>query len=494
MVVVSLFVNPAQFNEHADLDRYPRDEAPRRARWPRDAGADVLFAPSRRGGLPRRLRDHRRGARRDRARSRAQARGAAHFRGVTTVVTKLLCMALPDVAYFGQKDAQQLLVIRRLVADLEPARCGSRPLPTVREPDGLALSSRNAPAHAPRSASGRSALPAALARGRSGSPRRASARAAALLRRARRGARRRRRSSRSTSRSSTPTRSSRCERARRRGAAADRRARRRRAPDRQRDSSPPAGRRAPPTDPRKGDRRRAARDAQVEDPPRDGDRQRPALRRARSRSTPTCSRPPTSSSTSRCTWSTSTTAPASRPTRSPARRGSGDDARQRRRRPARAPAATRSSSSPTATYDEADLERYEPRVVHVEARTNRIITIDDEVATAAHLSRRRQPASERNHPCQAIPTIQTSPSRPRAAADDAAAAGREEAARRPDRDGHRLRLPERPRRRGGRRRSRAGRRLGRHHRARLQRHDPGRADRHAGARRAPSAAACARRC
>ena len=69
-------------------------------------------------------------------------RGAAHFRGVATVVTKLLCMALPDVAYFGRKDAQQLLVIRRLVADLNlPVRIAS--VATVREPDGLALSSRN---------------------------------------------------------------------------------------------------------------------------------------------------------------------------------------------------------------------------------------------------------------------------------------------------------------------------------------------------------------
>ncbi len=70
-------------------------------------------------------------------------RGAAHFRGVSTVVTKLLCMALPDIAFFGQKDAQQVLVIRRLVADLNlPVRIEA--CPTVREPDGLAMSSRNA--------------------------------------------------------------------------------------------------------------------------------------------------------------------------------------------------------------------------------------------------------------------------------------------------------------------------------------------------------------
>jgi len=70
-------------------------------------------------------------------------RGAEHFRGVSTVVTKLLCMALPDIAYFGQKDAQQVLVIRRLVRDLNlPVRV--EVCPTVREPDGLAMSSRNA--------------------------------------------------------------------------------------------------------------------------------------------------------------------------------------------------------------------------------------------------------------------------------------------------------------------------------------------------------------
>jgi len=71
------------------------------------------------------------------------ARGSEHFRGVCTVVTKLLCMVLPDVAYFGQKDAQQVLIIRRLATDLNlPVRITA--LPTVREPDGLAMSSRNA--------------------------------------------------------------------------------------------------------------------------------------------------------------------------------------------------------------------------------------------------------------------------------------------------------------------------------------------------------------
>jgi pantoate--beta-alanine ligase len=141
VVVVSLFVNPAQFDEHSDLDRYPRQERGDAA-LAAEAGADVLFAPSIEDvyppgfatsvevlGVTDRLE--------------GEARGAAHFRGVSTVVTKLLCMAQPDIAYFGQKDAQQVVVIRRLVADLNlPVRV--EVCPTVREPDGLAMSSRNA--------------------------------------------------------------------------------------------------------------------------------------------------------------------------------------------------------------------------------------------------------------------------------------------------------------------------------------------------------------
>jgi pantoate--beta-alanine ligase len=141
VVVVSLFVNPAQFNERADLERYPRDER-RDGKLATAAGADLLFAPSVEEvypsgfattvevlGLTERLE--------------GAARGAEHFRGVATVVTKLLCMALPDVAYFGQKDAQQVIVIRRLAEDLNLA-VRIEALPTVREPDGLAMSSRNA--------------------------------------------------------------------------------------------------------------------------------------------------------------------------------------------------------------------------------------------------------------------------------------------------------------------------------------------------------------
>jgi pantoate--beta-alanine ligase len=139
-VVVTLFVNPAQFDENADLDAYPRDEA-RDAALAEAAGADLLFAPSPAevyppgfdttvavGGVSAPLE--------------GELRGAAHFAGVATVVCKLLNMAQPDVAFFGQKDAQQVAVIRRLVRDLDipvAIEVGA----TVREPDGLALSSRN---------------------------------------------------------------------------------------------------------------------------------------------------------------------------------------------------------------------------------------------------------------------------------------------------------------------------------------------------------------
>jgi pantoate--beta-alanine ligase len=140
-VVVSLFVNPAQFNESADLERYPRDEA-RDIELAEEAGVDIVFAPTVEEVYPQGfatsvevlgVTERLEGA----------SRGSEHFRGVATVVTKLLCMALPDIAFFGQKDAQQVIVIRRLVTDLNlPVRVEA--LPTVREPNGLAMSSRNA--------------------------------------------------------------------------------------------------------------------------------------------------------------------------------------------------------------------------------------------------------------------------------------------------------------------------------------------------------------
>ena len=140
-VVVSLFVNPTQFDESGDLAAYPRDEG-RDAELAARAGADILFAPAPDEVYPPGF-----------ATAvevgtvsvplEGEHRGEAHFRGVATVVTKLLNMAQPDVAFFGQKDAQQVAVIRRLVTDLDiPVRIAVGE--TVREADGLALSSRNA--------------------------------------------------------------------------------------------------------------------------------------------------------------------------------------------------------------------------------------------------------------------------------------------------------------------------------------------------------------
>jgi pantoate--beta-alanine ligase len=139
-VVVSLFVNPAQFNESADLSAYPRDEA-RDAMLAAEERVDFLFVPAVEEIYPdgfsttvsvRGITDTLEGA----------ERGRAHFDGVATVVTKLFNIVAPNVAYFGQKDAQQALVIKRLVRDLNlPVQI--EVCPTVRERDGLAMSSRN---------------------------------------------------------------------------------------------------------------------------------------------------------------------------------------------------------------------------------------------------------------------------------------------------------------------------------------------------------------
>jgi pantoate--beta-alanine ligase len=139
-VVVSLFVNPAQFEECADLAAYPRDEAVDAAIAARH-GTDVLFAPPVEEVYPEGFRTTVAVAGLSDVFEGAQ-RGVAHFAGVCTVVAKLLNMVAPDVAYFGQKDAQQVAVLRRMAEDLDfPVRIEA--LPTVREPDGLALSSRN---------------------------------------------------------------------------------------------------------------------------------------------------------------------------------------------------------------------------------------------------------------------------------------------------------------------------------------------------------------
>lgn len=140
VVVVSLFVNPAQFNDAADLAAYPRDDA-RDERLAGAEGVHLLFIPPVEEIYPpgfatsvevRGVSEPLEGL----------ARGAAHFRGVATVVAKLFHMVEPDVAYLGQKDAQQSIVIRHLVRDLD-MRVRIEVCPTVRESDGLAMSSRN---------------------------------------------------------------------------------------------------------------------------------------------------------------------------------------------------------------------------------------------------------------------------------------------------------------------------------------------------------------
>jgi pantoate--beta-alanine ligase len=143
VVVMSLFVNPTQFGPNEDLDRYPRDEE-RDLRVAAEAGVDIVFAPTVDEMYP------------DGAATTVEVsgnltsvldgdpsrRGASHFRGVTTIVAKLFNIVGPDVAYFGQKDAQQAAVIKRMARDLSfPLRV--EVMPTVREEDGLAMSSRN---------------------------------------------------------------------------------------------------------------------------------------------------------------------------------------------------------------------------------------------------------------------------------------------------------------------------------------------------------------
>ncbi len=139
VVVVTLFVNPTQFNDLDDFDRYPRDPV-RDSQLAEDADVDILFTPTPEEVYPkgfdtvvvvRALSERLEGASRP-----------GHYAGVSTVVTKLLNMAGADRAYFGEKDWQQLQIIKSLTRDLDiPTEIVS--VPTVREPDGLALSSRN---------------------------------------------------------------------------------------------------------------------------------------------------------------------------------------------------------------------------------------------------------------------------------------------------------------------------------------------------------------
>ena len=142
-VVVSIYVNPAQFAPTEDLSRYPRDFQ-RDRRLCREAGADVIFLPNDsemyRGKAVGQYSTY--VVEESLARFMEGASRPTHFRGVTTVVAKLFNIVLPDVAVFGAKDFQQAAVIQRMVADLNfPVRIVVAP--TVREPDGLAMSSRN---------------------------------------------------------------------------------------------------------------------------------------------------------------------------------------------------------------------------------------------------------------------------------------------------------------------------------------------------------------
>jgi pantoate--beta-alanine ligase len=144
IVVVSLFVNPTQFGEGEDLESYPRDEG-RDAELATRQGVDLLWIPDAERMYPEGFATavEVSGELTDALEGDPGQRGPSHFRGVTTVVAKLFNSVQPDVAYFGRKDAQQAVVIKRMVRDLDfPIRI--EVLPTVREDDGLALSSRNA--------------------------------------------------------------------------------------------------------------------------------------------------------------------------------------------------------------------------------------------------------------------------------------------------------------------------------------------------------------
>jgi pantoate--beta-alanine ligase len=137
-VVASLFVNPAQFEDAADLDAYPRDEE-RDLEIARAEGVDAVFAPAFDELYPPGFATW---VDPDDTGEEGTAR-PGHFRGVATICLKLFNLVRPERAYFGQKDAQQVAAIRRLVRDLNvPVEI--RVVPTVRDPDGLALSSRNA--------------------------------------------------------------------------------------------------------------------------------------------------------------------------------------------------------------------------------------------------------------------------------------------------------------------------------------------------------------
>jgi len=140
LVVASLFVNPAQFAANEDLDAYPRDEQ-RDSKTAEEAGVDLLFAPETGELYPPGFQTW---VEVEELGSRLEGeQRPGHFRGVATICLKLFNIVRPDRAYFGQKDAQQVAVVKRMVRDLD-LEVAIRVVPTVRDADGLALSSRNA--------------------------------------------------------------------------------------------------------------------------------------------------------------------------------------------------------------------------------------------------------------------------------------------------------------------------------------------------------------
>jgi len=139
LLIVSVFVNPIQFNNSADLEKYPRD-LNADAKLLEDIGCDVLFAPSVKEMYPEKVTKEY-----DFGLLETVMEGASrpgHFNGVAIVISKLFEITLPHKAYFGEKDYQQLAIIKRLV-DIEKIPVQIIPCSTVREPDGLAMSSRN---------------------------------------------------------------------------------------------------------------------------------------------------------------------------------------------------------------------------------------------------------------------------------------------------------------------------------------------------------------
>ena len=158
MVVVSLFVNPVQFDSGWDLDQYPRDEE-RDVELAEETGVDVLFSPSVGEMYPRGYQtwiDVE-----ELSRPLEGAFRPGHFRGVATICCKLFNLVRPRFAYFGQKDAQQVAVVRRMVRDLN-LDVEIRVVPTVRDADGLAASARNS-LLSPAEREAAAALPRALA-------------------------------------------------------------------------------------------------------------------------------------------------------------------------------------------------------------------------------------------------------------------------------------------------------------------------------------------